>query len=138
MVQGGARFGTNFLIGNNVRTTVILTGLAYDDVVVTGNILHSEADIIHQEAFASGNNILSNADRGQVRGRGVLAFNFDFGQGIIFCPRRGARWKGSLRRRRQGGRPLPVVRGTVASHANSVWARFARRTYSAVTMSVQV
>jgi hypothetical protein len=82
MVQGGARFGTTTLINDRILMTTVLTGLAYDDVVVTGNILHAEADIIHQQAFASGNNILENADRGEVRGRGILAFNFDFGQGV--------------------------------------------------------
>jgi hypothetical protein len=74
MVQGGARFGTNFLIGNNIRTTAILTGLAYDDVLVAGGFIPA--------AGFAGNNILRQADQGQVRGRGVLAFNFDFGQGI--------------------------------------------------------
>jgi hypothetical protein len=29
-----------------------------------------------------GNNILAHADQGQVRGRGLLSFNFDFGQGL--------------------------------------------------------
>jgi Autotransporter beta-domain len=74
MVQGGARFGTNFLLCDWVRTTAILTGLAYDDVLVAGGFIPG--------AGFAGNNILAHADQGQVRGRGVLAFNFDFGQGI--------------------------------------------------------
>jgi hypothetical protein len=28
------------------------------------------------------NNLLAQADQGQVRGRGILALNFDFGQGV--------------------------------------------------------
>jgi hypothetical protein len=74
MVQGGARFGTNFLLCDWVRTTAILTGLAYDDVLVSGGFIPG--------AGFAGNNILRQADQGQVRGRGVLAFNFDFGQGL--------------------------------------------------------
>jgi hypothetical protein len=74
MVQGGARFGTNFLLCDRVRTTAILTGLAYDDVLATGGFIPGLA--------FEGNNVLRNADRGRVRGRGVLALNFDFGQGI--------------------------------------------------------
>jgi hypothetical protein len=54
--------------------TTILTGLAYDDVLVAGGFVPGLA--------FEGNNILAHADRGQVRGRGILALNFDFGQGI--------------------------------------------------------
>ena len=73
MVQWGARLASNFL-WNNVRATVILTGLAYDDVVVSGGFI----------AGAGGlqSNILAHADQGQVRGRGILALNLDFGQGV--------------------------------------------------------
>jgi outer membrane biosynthesis protein TonB len=73
MIQGGARLGANFL-WSNVRATVILTGLAYDDVVVSGGFI----------AGAGGlqSNILAHADEGQVRGRGILALNLDFGQGV--------------------------------------------------------
>jgi hypothetical protein len=74
MVQGGARFGTNFLLCDWVRTTAILTGLAYDDVLVAGGFIPG--------AGFAGNNILAHADQGQLRGRGVLGFNFDFGRGI--------------------------------------------------------
>jgi hypothetical protein len=73
MVQGGARVGTTSVI-NNVLITATLTGLAYDDVAVNGGFIPGAA-------FA-GNNILANADQGQVRGRGILALNFDFGQGL--------------------------------------------------------
>jgi hypothetical protein len=74
MVQGGARFGTDFFLGNGIHTTTILTGLAYDDVLVSGGFIPGAGFL--------GNNILAHADQGQVRGRGVLAFNFDFDQGI--------------------------------------------------------
>jgi hypothetical protein len=74
MVQGGARFGTSTLIDNHILMTTTLTGLAYDDVLVAGGFIPAAA--------FEGQNLLVQADRGQVRGRGILAFNFDFGQGI--------------------------------------------------------
>jgi hypothetical protein len=74
MVQGGARFGTNFLLCGWVRTTAILTGLAYDDVLVKGGFVAGAGFLA--------NNLLAQADQGQVRGRGIVALNFDFGQGI--------------------------------------------------------
>ncbi len=74
MVQGGARIGTRSVFSNNILMTTTLTGLAYDDVVVSGGFIPG--------AGFNGNNILADADRGQVRGRGILAFNFDFGQGL--------------------------------------------------------
>jgi len=74
MVQGGARFGTTALVDNHILVTTTLTGLAYDDVLVSGGFIAAQA--------FNGNNLLVQADRGQVRGRGILALNFDFGQGI--------------------------------------------------------
>jgi hypothetical protein len=74
MIQGGARIGTTSVFTNNVLMTATLTGLAYDDVLVSGGFIPGAA--------FQGNNILANADRGQVRGRGILALNFDFGQGL--------------------------------------------------------
>jgi outer membrane biosynthesis protein TonB len=74
MVQGGARFGTDFFLGNSVHTTAIISGLVYDDVLVAGGFIPSLA--------FQGTNLLAQADQGQVRGRGVLAFNFDLGQGV--------------------------------------------------------
>ncbi|WP_395697050.1 autotransporter outer membrane beta-barrel domain-containing protein [Methylocella sp.] len=73
MVQGGARVGTSGVF-ENVKVATTLTGLAYSDVAVNGGFIAGAA--------ANGNNILADADRGQVRGRGILAFNFDFGQGL--------------------------------------------------------
>ena len=72
-VQGGARVGSSFLI-NNILVTPTLTGLAYSDVLVRGGFVPGAAFLA--------SNILADADEGQVRGRGVLAFNFDFGQGV--------------------------------------------------------
>jgi hypothetical protein len=74
MVQGGARFGNTTLIYNHILMTTTLTGLAYDDVLVAGGFIPAAA--------FEGQNLLVQADQGQVRGRGILAMNFDFGQGI--------------------------------------------------------
>jgi hypothetical protein len=74
MVQGGARFGTTALINNRVLMTTTLTGLAYDDVLVAGGFIPAAA--------FNGQNLLVQADQGKVRGRGILALNFDCGQGI--------------------------------------------------------
>ena len=74
MVQGGARFGTTTLINNRILMTTTLTGLAYDDVLVEGGFIPAAA--------FDGANLLARADQGKVRGRGVLALNFDCGQGI--------------------------------------------------------
>jgi Autotransporter beta-domain len=74
MVQGGARFGASTLIDNHILMTTTLTGLAYDDVLVAGGFIPAAA--------FEGQNLLVQADQGHVRGRGVLAFNFDFGQGV--------------------------------------------------------
>ncbi|WP_034996138.1 autotransporter outer membrane beta-barrel domain-containing protein [Beijerinckia mobilis] len=72
-VQGGARIGTVSTY-DNILIKTTLTGLAYDDVAINGGFIPGAA--------YNGNNILANADRGQVRGRGTLAFNIDFGQGL--------------------------------------------------------
>ncbi len=74
MVQGGARFGTATLINENVLVTTTLTGRAYDNVQINGGFIPG--------ASFAGNNILRQADEGQVRGRGVLAMIADFGQGF--------------------------------------------------------
>ena len=74
MVQGGARFGTDFVLPSGIHTVMILTGLAYDDVLVSGGFIPGGGFL--------GNNILAHADQGQVRGRGLLSFNFDLGPGL--------------------------------------------------------
>jgi hypothetical protein len=73
-VQGGARFGTSILLNNGVLMTPILTGLAYNDVVVQGGVI---------PVFAfQGNNLLAQSDQGFMRGQGIFALNFDFGYGM--------------------------------------------------------
>jgi Autotransporter beta-domain len=73
-VQGGARFGTSTLLSNGVLMTSVLTGLAYNDVVVQGGVI---------PVFASqGNNLLAQSDEGFMRGQGILVLNFDFGYGM--------------------------------------------------------
>lgn len=71
-LQGGARFGIES-IWNQVRVTTTLTGLAYDDVTVSGGVVQNAV---------FGTNSLLLAQEGQVRGQGILAFNFDFGGGV--------------------------------------------------------
>jgi hypothetical protein len=73
-VQGGARFGTSILLSNGVLMTPILTGLAYNDVVVQGGFFPVGA--------FQGGNLLVQADQGFMRGEGILALNFDFGNGM--------------------------------------------------------
>jgi hypothetical protein len=73
-VQGGARFGTSTLISNGVLMTTTLTGLAYNNVVVEGGFIPVGAD--------QGINLLVQAERGLMRGQGILALNFDFGNGM--------------------------------------------------------
>ena len=73
-VQGGARFGTSILLNNGVLMTPILTGLAYNDVVVQGGVLPVLA--------FQGNNLLAQSDQGFMRGQGILTLNFDFGNGM--------------------------------------------------------
>jgi hypothetical protein len=73
-VQGGARFGTSILLSNGVLMTPILTGLAYNDVVVQGGFFPVGA--------FQGGNLLAQSDQGFMRGQGILALNFDFGNGM--------------------------------------------------------
>jgi hypothetical protein len=72
-VQGGARFGTSILLSNGVLMTPILTGLAYNDVVVQGGFF---------PVGFQANNLLVQADQGFMRGQGIFALNFDFGYGM--------------------------------------------------------
>jgi hypothetical protein len=90
-VQGGARFGTSTLLSNGVLMTTTLTGLAYNDVVVQGGFVPgfaSQANVRLVQGgsvpvFASqGNNLLVQADQGLMRGQGILALKFDFGNGM--------------------------------------------------------
>jgi hypothetical protein len=68
-LQGGTRLGFE---GSwyGMPTTMVLTGLLYDDVDVTGGVL----------ANSPNPEILS--DEGKLRGEGILALNFDHGNGL--------------------------------------------------------
>ncbi|MBY6241270.1 autotransporter outer membrane beta-barrel domain-containing protein [Methylosinus sp. Sm6] len=72
-VQGGGRVGTNFLVGS-MPTTFTVTGLAYDDVLIAGGF-------VSVLAF-NGGNFLAQSNEGKPRGRGIIALNFDHGDGI--------------------------------------------------------
>jgi Autotransporter beta-domain len=71
-VQGGARIGTDFYWGT-VHVTPTLTGLAYEDVDVTGGVVTGGL-------FPASPIIPS--DQGKVRGQGIFATNFDYGTGF--------------------------------------------------------
>jgi hypothetical protein len=73
-VQGGARFGLPIWLNVDTLMTTTLAGLAYSDVLVSGGFIPG--------AGFAGNNILASADQGQVRGRGVVAVNVDYGNGV--------------------------------------------------------
>jgi hypothetical protein len=65
--------------------TPMLTGLAYNDVVVQGGVLPgfglqpSGAGSVNP--LLQGNNLLAQSDQGFMRGQGIFALNFDFGYG---------------------------------------------------------
>jgi len=71
-VQAGARFGIDS-IWNGMHLTTTITGLAYDNVSVTGGFIQN---------VAFGNNALIFNDQGKLRGQGILAFNLDHGGGV--------------------------------------------------------
>lgn len=72
-VQGGARVGHNFLF-QSMPTTLTVTGLAYDDVLVAGGYVSTLA--------FNGANTLAKANEGKPRGRGIVALHFDHGDGV--------------------------------------------------------
>ena len=74
-LQGGARLGTQFF-WNNVVVTPVLTGLVYDDVIVSGLALTDAAFI------GTAGGIASAATEGKVRGQGIGAVKFDYGNGL--------------------------------------------------------
>jgi hypothetical protein len=71
-LQAGARYGMEYLWGAGKLTTSV-TGLAYDDVVVTGGFIQN---------VAFGNNALIINDQGLARGQGILAFNLAYANGV--------------------------------------------------------
>jgi hypothetical protein len=68
-LQGGARLGIED-VWNGMRTTTIVTGLLYDDVSVTGNVM----------ATAPNPTILSG--EGKLRAEGLLTLNFHLSNGV--------------------------------------------------------
>jgi len=70
-LQGGNRFGFDS-IWNGTRVTTVLTGLLYDDVLVTGGVLPNAA------------NPVIFGDQGKLRGEGILAFNFYKTNGVSY------------------------------------------------------
>jgi hypothetical protein len=74
-LQGGARLGTQFF-WNNVLVTPVLTGLVYDDVIVSGLALTDAAFI------GAAGGVASAATEGKVRGQGIGAVKFDYGNGL--------------------------------------------------------
>ncbi len=73
-IQGGARLGIPVRIDAHTLMTTTLTGLAYSDVLVAGGFIPGAG-------FLTGN-VLAEADQGQVRGRGIAAVTFDYGNGV--------------------------------------------------------
>ena len=74
-LQGGARVGTQFL-WNNALVTPVLTGLIYDDVTVSGLAVTDAAFI------GTAGGVASAATEGKVRGQGIGAVKFDYGNGL--------------------------------------------------------
>ena len=74
-MQAGARLGTQFL-WNNVVVTPILTGLVYGDPIVSG---FAVTDAVF---LGTGAGVASTATQGKVRGQGIGAVKFDFGNGL--------------------------------------------------------
>jgi hypothetical protein len=71
-VQGGLRFGLETFLGN-AKLTTSLTGLAYEDVLVSGGFIQN---------IAFGSNALIINDQGLLRGQGILAFNLAYDNGV--------------------------------------------------------
>jgi hypothetical protein len=71
-VQGGARYGIEYYWGAAKLTTTV-TGLAYDDVNITGGFIQN---------VAFGANGLIINDEGLLRGQGILAFNLAYANGV--------------------------------------------------------
>jgi hypothetical protein len=67
-LQGGARLGFEGA-WNGVRMTTVVTGLLYDDVLVSGGVL------------ASAPNPLIFSDEGKLRAEGILTLDFHHGNG---------------------------------------------------------
>jgi hypothetical protein len=71
-VQGGAKVGIDSLF-NNVHVTTVITGLAFNDVIVHGNNIQGGS-------FGQDAAILN--DQGRMQGEGIATVNLDFGRGV--------------------------------------------------------
>jgi len=74
-LQAGARLGTQFL-WNNVVVTPILTGLVYGDPIVSGFAVTDSVFL------GTAGGVASTATVGKVRGQGIGAVKFDYGNGL--------------------------------------------------------
>ena len=74
-MQAGARLGTQFF-WNNVLVTPVLTGLVYGDAVVSGFAVTDAVFV------GTGGGVASAATQGKVRGQGIGAVKFDYGNGL--------------------------------------------------------
>jgi hypothetical protein len=71
-LQGGARYGVEYYWGP-AKLTATLTGLAYEDVSITGGFIQN---------VAFGTNGLIINDQGLLRGQGILALNLAYANGV--------------------------------------------------------
>jgi hypothetical protein len=74
-LQAGARLGTQFL-WNNVVVTPVLTGLVYGYPTVSGFAVTDAAFL------GTAGGVASAATEGKVRGQGIGAVKFDYGNGV--------------------------------------------------------
>jgi hypothetical protein len=85
-LQGGVRFGTSILLSNGVLMTPIVTGLAYNDVVVQGGVLPGfglqPSGAVPVNPLLQGTSLLAQSDQYFMRGQGIFSLNFDFGNGM--------------------------------------------------------
>jgi len=72
LLLGGLRVGTDFLWGT-VHVTPTVTGLAYDDVLITGQVVSGGGFAVTP---------VIPLDAGKVRGEGIFAVNLDYGTGL--------------------------------------------------------
>ena len=119
-LQAGARLGTQFL-WNNVVVTPILTGLVYGDPIVSGFAVTDAAFL------GTAGGVASAATEGKVRGQGIGAVKFDFGNGLSSFVQADIRGGSDYYRlRRQGWRSFClVIRQTenVCKHDPCLWRR---------------
>jgi outer membrane autotransporter protein len=76
-VQGGAKLGANYDMGN-VIVTPSITGLAYSDVSITGGVLNS----VTGPFTSTAGGVIIATDEGKIRGMGIGALNFDWKNGV--------------------------------------------------------